>query len=76
MFKAVMQEIGVLRDSLDAISSLITEGAFKISKDGIELIAMDPASVAMVMLKILPSAFLDFQCEKESVISLPILNAS
>ena len=74
MFKAIIQDASSLRDSLDAISTLITEGSFKISKDGIELIAMDPASVALVMFKILPSAFLDFQCDSESTICLGLTN--
>lgn len=60
MFRATLQDINLIKDSLESIASLITEGSFKISKEGIHLTAMDPASVAMVDYLILPSAFLDY----------------
>ncbi len=74
MFKAVIQDVSILRDSLDSISSLITEGCFKITKDGMELIAMDPASVAMVIFKLLPSAFLEYNSEKEEIMTINLSN--
>lgn len=74
MFKATIQDVSTIKDSLDAISSLITEGTFKVSKNGIELIAMDPASVAMVVFRLLPSAFLDYECEKDDLMTLNITN--
>ncbi len=74
MFKSTIQDISTIKDSLEAISSLITEGSFKVSKEGIELIAMDPASVSMVIFKLLPSAFLDYECEKDDLMTLNITN--
>lgn len=74
MFRATLQDISMLKDSLDSISSLITEGSFRINKNGIELIAMDPASVAMVIFKIFPSAFLDYECDKEEIATLNLSN--
>ena len=74
MFKAVVQDILVLKDSLDAISSLINEGSFKVTKNGLELVAMDPASVAMVAFKILPSIFLEYSCEKEAEMTINLVN--
>lgn len=64
MFRATLQDVGLIKDSLESIASLITEGSFKIDKDGIHLTAMDPASVAMVDFLILPSAFLDFSAQE------------
>ena len=74
MFKASLQDVSVLRDSLDAIASLVSEGCFKISSNGIELIAMDPASVAMVSFKALPSMFLEYECDKEEQVTLNLAN--
>lgn len=74
MFKATLQDVSLVRDNLDAVSSMITEGTFEISKDGLKLVAMDSASVAMVILKILPSAFLDFHCKEESKMTISITN--
>ncbi len=74
MFEALIQDVSVIKDSLDAISSLITEGTFSISKDGLELKAMDPASVAMVIFKILPSAFLEYSCEKDENATINLVN--
>lgn len=74
MFRATLQDVSLIRDSLDAISALITEASFKVDKDGIHLTAMDPASVAMVDLIILPSAFFDFSCSEDQVISLRLAN--
>lgn len=74
MFKAIIQDISVLKDSLDAISSLITEGTFKITTNGLSLVAMDPASVAMVIFNILPSAFLEYECSEESEMTINLPN--
>jgi len=45
MLKIVTKDISDFRDTLDAISSLITEAIFKINSNGIGLVAIDPASV-------------------------------
>ena len=74
MFKALIQDISVLKDSLDAISLLINEGTFKVTKNGLDLIAMDPASVAMVIFKIFPSAFLEYNFEEESEMTINLPN--
>jgi proliferating cell nuclear antigen len=74
LFRATLQDIGVIKDSLDSIAALITEGTFRINEDGMRLTAMDPASVAMVDFRILPSAFLDFSAPEEEVITLNITN--
>lgn len=74
LFRATLQDTSVIKDSLDSIASLITEGTFKINQEGIRLTAMDPASVAMVDFKILPTAFLDFSAQEEQNITVSISN--
>jgi len=70
VFKLVMNEVGVLRDSLDAISEVVSEGTFKISKDGVKLIAMDPANVAMVVFDLFSIAFTEYKVKEEVPITV------
>lgn len=72
MFKAVTKDISVLKNSLDSVSSLVTEGTFKINNNGIGLIAMDPASVAMIIYNLLAISFDTFEVKKEGTISFNI----
>ncbi|HDQ60077.1 MAG TPA: proliferating cell nuclear antigen (pcna) [Candidatus Woesearchaeota archaeon] len=74
MFRGVLQDISILKDSLDAISSLITEGTFEVSKDGMKLVSMDPASVAMVILNILPTIFLEYNVDKTQNMTVNLSN--
>lgn len=72
MFKAVTKDISVLKDSLECVSTLISEGTFKINSNGIGLVAMDPASVAMVVYNLLSSSFESFEVKDEVIISFNI----
>ncbi len=68
--KLTLLEPKLLKDSISIISDLVTEAQFKITPDALELIAMDPASVAMVNFKLLSSSFSEFDVKKEETISL------
>ena len=74
MFNAVTNNPKLLKDSIDTIAQLIDEGTFKIKSDGIELIATDRAMVAVVHFKLNPTAFETFNCDKEAIIGLNLLN--
>lgn len=63
--KLVLAETKQFIDSISIISELVNEVRFRISKDKIELIAMDPANVAMVSFKLLSSAFIEYEVESE-----------
>lgn len=76
MFKLVLDEVGILKDSINAIASFITEATFEITKDGLQLIAMDPASVAMVIFKMLPTAFSEYDVDEAQKITLSLGNLS
>lgn len=67
-----MDDISLLRDSLDAVSTLINEGTFKISKNGLALIAMDPANVAMIIYNLLASAFTEYESTSDTQITVNI----
>ncbi len=60
MFKAVISA-EILRDAIEAVSSLVDEVKFTISENGMELKAVDPANVAMVSFRLDPKAFEYFE---------------
>ncbi len=62
--KLTLADSGILKDSISIISELVNEGTFSINKNGMELIAMDPANVAMVIFKLLSSAFVEFDVKE------------
>jgi len=74
MFKAV---IGAekLKDSIEAISTLVDEAKFKITPEGISVKAVDPANVAMVSFDLSKDAFDSYEAtEGELGIDLTKLN--
>ncbi len=68
--KLILAEPRFLREPIITISELVNEVRFKFDKDKIELIAMDPANVAMVIFKLLSSAFVEYNIDKEEQISV------
>ncbi len=68
--KLTLADTKLLKDSVSAIADLVTEVRFKISSNGMELVAMDPANVAMVLFKLLSSSFLEYAVEKDTTIAL------
>lgn len=61
--KLTLAEPKLLADSISIISELVNEVKLKVDKDKIELIAMDPANVAMINFKILSSAFAEYKVD-------------
>ncbi len=74
MFKAEIEDVSLLQDSLKTISDLISEGIFQIKDDGIELIAADPAMVALVDFKIEEDVFESYDLEEETKMGLNLEN--
>ena len=60
----------LLTDSISVISELVSDAKFKIDSDKVELIAMDPANVAMVAFQLLGSAFTEYKVDKPVEIAL------
>lgn len=63
-----------LKESVTIISDLVNEARIKVGKDGLELIAMDPANVAMVIFKLLSSSFSEYTVENETNIAINLNN--
>jgi proliferating cell nuclear antigen len=64
--KLTLAEPRLLKDSVTIISDLVTEARFKLTKDAMELVAMDPANVAMVIFKLLSSSFVEYEVKAET----------
>ncbi len=75
--KLTLAEPRLLKESVNIISELVNEVEFKIDKDKLELVAMDPANVAMIDFKILASAFAEYDPGKvkDLAVSLDSLRA-
>ncbi|MBI2667147.1 proliferating cell nuclear antigen (pcna) [Candidatus Woesearchaeota archaeon] len=68
--RLVLAEPKFLKDSINIISELVNEVTLKIDKNKIELIALDPANVAMVVFRLLSSAFVEYEVDKPQEISI------
>lgn len=65
-----LNEPKILSDAIGIISELVTEVRAKVSKQGLSIIAIDPANVALVSLKIPASAFSQIELDNETEIGL------
>jgi len=72
--KLTLAEPTYLKESISIISELVNEARFKVTKDAIELIAMDPANVAMVIFKLLSSAFTEYDVKEDVEIAINLGN--
>ncbi|MBN2458126.1 proliferating cell nuclear antigen (pcna) [Candidatus Woesearchaeota archaeon] len=72
--KLTLAEPKYLKDSISIISELVNEARFKVTSDAIELIAMDPANVAMVVFKLLSSTFVEYKVEEDVEIAVNLSN--
>lgn len=72
--KLTLAEPKYLKDSISIISELVNEAKFNITQEGFELVAMDPANVAMVIFKLLASTFTEFNVEKDEQLAINLSN--
>jgi proliferating cell nuclear antigen len=72
--KLTLAEPSYIKDSITIISDLVTEARFKITKDAMELVAMDPANVAMVIFKLLSSSFTEYSLKEDVEIAINLNN--
>ena len=72
--KLSLAEPRYLKESISIISDLVSEARFKVTSDAIELVAMDPANVAMVIFKLLSSCFTEYDVKKELNIAINLSN--
>ncbi|MBN1646326.1 proliferating cell nuclear antigen (pcna) [Candidatus Woesearchaeota archaeon] len=68
--KLTLSDTKYIKDSTSIISELVTEARFKVTKEAFELVAMDPANVAMVIFKLFSSSFVEFEVKEEVDIAI------
>jgi proliferating cell nuclear antigen len=72
--KLTLAEPKYLKESIAIISELVNDTRIKARKEGLELVAMDPANVAMVVFKLLSSSFAEYSVEKDVDIAINLNN--
>jgi len=72
--KLTLADSKYLKESVSIISDLVTEGIFKVTPDNIELIAMDPANVAMVVFRLMGSTFTEYDVGKPETLGINLNN--
>lgn len=76
MFKISMSDVDLLKNSIPIISDIIDEGIFRVDQNGISMLSPDRAMVAVIDLKILSTAFDDFNIQGEDYLGLNMANMS
>jgi len=72
--KLTLAESRLLKEPIGIISELVSDVNLRIDKDKLELIAMDPANVVMVVFKLLSNAFVEYEVNKDIVLSVSLDN--
>lgn len=62
--KLTLTEPKYLKDGLSIVSEIVTEATIKITSDLVEIIAMDPANVAMVAFRLPASSFVSYELKE------------
>ncbi|MBS3172217.1 proliferating cell nuclear antigen (pcna) [Candidatus Woesearchaeota archaeon] len=70
----VLAEPKLLKDSIGVISDLVSDVRMKFDSDKMEIIAMDPANVAMVVYKLLSSSFVEYNVKNLETIVVSLDN--
>lgn len=73
-FKIILAESFYLKDSIDILNGIISEATFKIDKDKIEIIELDPANVTMVIWNLLNSACIEYDVKESFKFGLNLVS--
>ncbi len=76
MFEIKIDDARYWKNCIDAIGSLIDEGSFNITKEGISLKAMDASGISMVSFFIPNKAFSKYNIDKSSTVGINLDNFS
>jgi len=76
MFELKIDDAKYWKSSVDSIVSLIDEGTFSITKEGISLKAMDPSGISMISFFMPNKAFSKYEVDKPATVGLNIANLS
>ena len=68
--RLTLAEPKLFKDSINIISDLVSEVQISFEKDSLEIVAMDPANVAMVVFRMFASSFSEYELKKAERISI------
>ncbi|MEM3791621.1 MAG: proliferating cell nuclear antigen (pcna) [Candidatus Micrarchaeaceae archaeon] len=74
MFEVKLDNAKYWRDCVESIVSLIDEGTFNITEEGISLRALDPSNISMVVFSIPKKSFSTYKVEENNKITINIEN--
>jgi proliferating cell nuclear antigen len=74
MFEIKIDDARYWKNCVESIQSLVDEGTFNITKEGISLKAMDPSGISMVSFFIPNKAFSKYEVDKPTTVGLNIDN--
>ncbi len=74
MFEIKIDDARYWKNCVDSITSLIDEGSFNITKEGISLRAMDPSGISMISFSIPNKAFAKYDVDKPILVGLNLEN--
>ena len=72
--KLVLAEPKYFKDSISIISDLVTEVKISAKSNGLRIVAMDPANVAMVIFELLSSSFTEYQVKDTEELCINLNN--
>ena len=72
--KLVLAEPKYFKDSISIISDLVTEVKISAKSNGLRIVAMDPANVAMVIFELLSSSFTEYQVKETEELCINLNN--
>jgi len=64
----------IFSEVIGIISELVLEVRIKVSKEGMSILAIDPANVAMILFKLPASAFSELEIEREEILGVSLDN--
>lgn len=72
--RLTLAEPRYFKESVSIISDLVNEATFKVTPEAVELVAMDPANVAMVIFKLLSTTFSEYDVKGPTELSINLTN--
>ncbi len=72
--KLVLAEPKYFKESINIVSDLVAEAKFTATTNGLKLVAMDPANVAMVVFELFSSSFTEFDVKEKEEICINLGN--
>lgn len=72
--RLTLAEPRYLKDSISIISDLVNEATFRITPEAVELVAMDPANVAMIIFKLLSTTFSEYDVKSTTELAINLTN--